>query len=38
VPNSVIVGHLRAIRTEAIVLGGDVRILLPPPLSVTELP
>jgi hypothetical protein len=36
--NSVIVGPLRGIKDEAIILGGDVRIVLPPPLSVSAVP
>jgi hypothetical protein len=36
--NSVIIGDLRGIEDEAIILGVNVRIVLPPPLSVADVP
>lgn len=37
-PNSVIIGRLRAINAEGIVLDGDLRITLAPRLSVGNMP
>jgi hypothetical protein len=35
---SVILGRLRAVEAESIILGGNLRIHLPPPLSVAAFP
>jgi hypothetical protein len=37
-PNSVIVGRLRAIEGDTIILGGHCRIHIPPTISVAEFP
>jgi hypothetical protein len=37
-PHTVIVGLLLAVETEAILLSGNVRIIIPPTLEVPDLP
>jgi hypothetical protein len=37
-PNSVIIGRLRAVEPGHIILGGNLRIIVPPALSVAEFP
>jgi hypothetical protein len=37
-PHTVIVGLLLAVETEAILLSGNVRIIIPPTLGVPDLP
>jgi hypothetical protein len=35
---SVILGRLRAVEADSVILGGNLRIHIPPPLSVAEFP
>jgi hypothetical protein len=37
-PNSVVVGRLRAVEGDSIILGGGVRIHLPPGVSAPKVP
>jgi len=37
-PNAVVVGLLRVVEAGSIVLSGDVRIVIPPTLSISEYP